>query len=47
MQNSPGFQRDPLAALLDAIGGQPWASSGFETEEPEQGFSAAELGTEE
>ena len=43
MQNSQDFQRDLSAVSLDAIGGEPLAGSGFETEEPEPGFSAAEL----
>ena len=43
MQNSQDFQRDLSAAWIDAIGGEPLAGSGFETEEPELGFSAAEL----
>jgi hypothetical protein len=47
MQNSQDFQRDLSAALLDAIGGEPLAGSGFETEEPESGFSATELDREE
>ena len=29
---------------LNAIGGEPLAGSGFETEEPESGFSATERG---
>jgi len=32
---------------LDAIGGEPLAGSGFETEEPELEFSSAELSGEE
>ncbi|HEV2174940.1 MAG TPA: hypothetical protein VGR71_15310 [Nitrospira sp.] len=47
MQTSLDFQRDLLAASLDGIGGEPLAGSGFETEEPEPGFSAAELDGEE
>ncbi len=47
MQNSNDFQRDPLPAWIDAIGGEPLAGSGFETEEPEEGFSAAGLKEEE
>jgi hypothetical protein len=40
MQNLQDIQRDTLSsALLDAIGGEPLAGSGFETEEPESGFS--------
>ena len=47
MQSSQGFQRDLPAASLDALGGEPLAGSGFETEEPEPGFSGAELDGEE
>ena len=47
MQSSQEFQRDRSAASLDAIGGETLAESGFETEEPEPGFSAAELDGEE
>ncbi len=47
MQSSQDFQRDLSAASLDAIGGEPLAGSGFETEEPEPGFSAAEPDGEE
>ena len=34
-------------AALYAIGGEPLAGSGFETEEPEPGFSAADFDGEE
>jgi len=47
MQNSQDFKRDQLAVSLDAIGGEPLAGSGFEAEEPELGYSAAELDGEE
>ena len=47
MQNPQDFQRDLSAVSLDAIGGEPLTGSGFETEEPEQGFSGAELDGEE
>ena len=43
MQSSQDFQRDLSAASLDETGGEPLAGSGFETEEPEPGFSAAEM----
>jgi len=43
MQTSQDFQRDLSAASLDAIGGEPLAGSGFETQEPESGFSFAEM----
>ena len=42
MQNSQDFQRDLSVMPIDAIGGEPLAGSGFETEEPEPGFSAVE-----
>ena len=39
MQNPQDIQRDTLSASLDAIGGEPLAGSGFETEEPDSGFA--------
>jgi hypothetical protein len=42
MQNLQDIQRDTLSASLDAIGGEPLAGSGFETEEPESGFSTTD-----
>ena len=47
MQNSQNCQRDLSAVSIDEIGGEPLAGSGFETEEPEPGFHAAELDGEE
>ena len=47
MQNSQDLERDLSAVPLDAIGGEPLAGSGFEAEEPELGYSAAELDGEE
>ena len=47
MQNSQDLQRNLLAVSLDAIGGEPLAGSGFETEEPELNFSGAESDGEE
>lgn len=47
MQNSADFRHDLSARLIDAIGGEPLAGSGFESEEPEPGFSTAELEGEE
>ena len=47
MQNSDDFRHDQPAVLIEAIGGEPLAGSGFETEEPEPGFSAAEFEGEE
>jgi hypothetical protein len=43
MQDSPDFQRDGSAELIETVGGEPLAGSGFETEESEPGFSASEL----
>ncbi len=43
MQNPQEFQRELSAASIDAVGGEPLAGSGFETEEPDPGFTAAEL----
>jgi hypothetical protein len=43
MQNSDDLRRDLAAVSIDAVGGEPLAGSGFEAEEPEPGFSAAEL----
>jgi hypothetical protein len=42
MQNLQDIQRDTLSASLDAIGGEPLAGSGFETEEPESGFATTD-----
>ena len=47
MQNSEDFQRDLSGVSLDEIGGDPLAGSGFETEEPEPGYSATGLDGEE
>ncbi len=47
MQNSDDFRHDQPAVLIEAIGGEPLAGSGLETEEAEPGFSAAELDGEE
>jgi hypothetical protein len=35
-------EREPKVFLLDAIGGEPLAGSGFEDEDPEQNFSMTE-----
>jgi hypothetical protein len=43
MQNSHDFQFYLSAKSIDAVGGELLAGSGFETEEPEAGFVAAEL----
>ena len=37
------FQHDLSTETINAAGGALLAGSGFETEEPEQGFSAAEF----
>ncbi|MBA3914916.1 MAG: hypothetical protein H0X25_13930 [Acidobacteriales bacterium] len=47
MQNPQDFQRDLLSASIDAIGGEPLAGSGFEAEETDPDFTAAELEGEE
>ncbi len=47
MQNSHGAQQDPVAAVLDLIGGEPLAGSGFETEKPNQDFLATEQAAQE
>jgi hypothetical protein len=47
MQNLHDFQRDLSAESIDAVGGELLAGSGFESEEPEPGFVATELGGEE
>lgn len=47
MQNSVYFRHDLSAGLIDSIGGEPLAGSGFETEASEPGFSAAESEGEE
>ena len=47
MQNLHDFQRDLSAESIDAVGGELLSGSGFETEEPEPGFVAAELRGEE
>jgi hypothetical protein len=38
MQNLRNIQRDLWVTSLDAIGGEPLAGSGFETEDPDEGF---------
>jgi hypothetical protein len=42
MHNSPEVKRDSGAILLDAVGGEPLAGSGFELEAPDEGFSVTE-----
>lgn len=41
MQNSDDRRPDAPAVLIDAIGGEPLAGSGFDAEEPEPGFSVS------
>ena len=43
MQNFEDSQGRLSAELFEAVGGEPLAGSGFETEESEPGFSADEL----
>jgi hypothetical protein len=47
MQTSPDYRRDLSAAAIAAIGGELLDGSGFETEEPNPGFSSTELGGKE
>jgi hypothetical protein len=47
MQYPQDFQRDLSSASIDAVGGEPLAGSGFEAEEPDPDFTAAELEGEE
>ena len=47
MQKSQDYERDLSATLLDAVGGEPVAGSGFETEDPEVGFSITEEAVQE
>jgi hypothetical protein len=47
MQNFEDSQGRLSAELFEAVGGEPLAGSGFENEEPEPGFSVAELEGEE
>lgn len=47
MQNSYGAQQDPVVVVLDSIGAEPLAGSGFETEKFDQEFLATEPAAEE
>jgi hypothetical protein len=47
MQNSQDIQRDSSVGLLDAFGGEPLAGSGFEMEDPDEGFSVTEQALQE
>jgi len=47
MQTSDDFLHDAPTGLINAIGGEPLAGSGFEAEEPEPGFSVSESEGEE
>ena len=47
MQRSQDKEPKMLPLLLDAIGGEPLAGSGFEKEDPEDGFSITEEAEEE
>ena len=42
MQNSRDIQQESFAMRLDNVGGDPLVGSGFETEEPDEGFSVIE-----
>lgn len=43
MQISHDLKSNLSAETLDAVGGEPCAGSGFDSEEPEPGFAGAEL----
>jgi hypothetical protein len=47
MQKSRDYQPRSSATLLEAIGGEPLAGSGFETEDGESGFSITEEAVKE
>jgi hypothetical protein len=47
MQKSQNLRIDRAATLVVAVGGEPLAGSGFETEEPEPDFAADELSEDE
>jgi hypothetical protein len=47
MQKSQDCEQGLSAALLEAVGGEPLAGSGFETEDPETGFSITEEAVQE
>jgi hypothetical protein len=47
MQKSQDFEQSLAAALLDAVGGEPLAGSGFEREDPESDFSIIEAAVQE
>lgn len=47
MQTSDDFRHDVPTGIINAIGGEPLAGSGFAAEEPEPGFSVSESEGEE
>ena len=47
MQNSQDIQLDSSAGLLDTFGGAPLSGSGFETEDPDEGFSVTKEAVQE
>ena len=47
MQEYHDFGPSVSAILLDTVGGEPLAGSGFETEDPESGFSTTEEAVQE
>jgi hypothetical protein len=47
MQKSEDIQRDSPVGLLEAFGGEPLAGSGFELEDPDEGFSVTEEALQE
>lgn len=47
MQNSQDYAHGLPTTLLDAVGGEPLAGSGFEIEDPEAAFSITEEAVQE
>jgi len=47
MPKSEKLTRDRTAALLNTVGGEHIAGSGFETEEPDRGFATDDLSEDE
>jgi hypothetical protein len=47
MHKCQDYEQGLQATLLDAVGGQPLTGSGFETEDPESGFSITEEAEQE
>jgi hypothetical protein len=47
MRKSQNLPFDTVTLLLDAVGGEQVAGSGFEAEEPDRDFASAELSEDE